>query len=162
MGTFLNMRRALALALVVLAVASTVFWPGGAAARSGQEAPTLIACLHHSQFKYLSRPSTCAFFARQYYPDGRLRRFRDIEGRDLKWTNWGRRVAVGVGKYQLPSFSLTIKAFHRVYCAHGRWYYAKVLIRGLPGGGNEGFHLRLARCGAKRFSPFNVGGSSGS
>jgi hypothetical protein len=150
MGTFLKARCALALA--VLAVASAVFWSGGSAAGSGREAPTLIACLHDHEFRYFSRPSNCAFFARQYYPDGRLRRYRDIGGRRLKWTDWGKRVAVGVGKYELPSYSLRIMAFHRVHCADGRWYYAKVLIRGLPGGGKEGFHLRLARCGTREFT----------
>jgi hypothetical protein len=143
-----------AITLTVLVMASTVVWTGGAAAGSDREAPTLIACLHNHEFRYFTRPTSCAFFARQYFPNGRLRRFRDIGGRNLKWTGWGTPVAVAVGKYELPSYSLNIKAFHRVQCADGRWYYAKVLIRGLPGGGNGGFHLRLARCGATRFASF--------
>ena len=152
MGTFLRSRCAIGLS--VLAVASMVFSPGGVAAGAGQEGRTFIACLQNHEFRYLSRPDNCAFFARQYYPDGQLRRFRDIGGRHLKWTNWGKRVAIGVGKYELPSYSLTVVAFDRVHCADDRWYYGKVLVRGLPGGGKEGFHLRLARCGARRFGPF--------
>jgi hypothetical protein len=158
--TFL--KRRFALALAVLTLSATVLWSNSSAATSGQQAPTLIACLQNHEFRYFSRPATCAVFARQYYPDGRLQRFRDIGGRHLKWNNWGEHVSIGVGKYELPSYSLTVRAFDRVHCANGRWYYGKVVIRGLPGGGKGGFHLRLARCGHRRFSPFRSAGQSSS
>jgi hypothetical protein len=154
-GAFLTMRRLLALA--ALLVVSTVVWTSGVAAGSGREAPTLIACLHEHEFRYFSEPSRCEFFARQYYPDGRLRRFREVGIKHLQWTNWGRRVAVGVG-VSVYAYPLRVVASDRVRCPGGRWYYGKVFTHGSVG---RDQHLRLARCGASRFPPFNAGNPGG-
>ena len=147
--------------LAVLVLVSVVSWPGGASAGQGREAPTLIACLYKnkrepSEFRYRSRPSRCDFFARQYFPDGKLRRFRDIGSKHMKWTDWGGPIAVGVGKSEL-AVPLTVKAFDRVHCPDGRWYYGKVFTHSTVG---RDQHLRLAVCGERRFPPFRASGSS--
>lgn len=149
-GTFLRIR--LILPIAVFACAAGVFLQSGFAAGSGSENPTRIACLHRGEFRYLVRPTSCAFFARQYYPDGHLRRFRDIEGRHLKWTGWGRTVAVGVG-VDIYELALTVEASDRIQCPDGDWYYGKVLAHVSVG---RDQHLRLARCGAKRFPPLKA------
>lgn len=148
MGTFLKSR--CIAALVTVAVAAIICWPS-AIATGAKSAPTLIACLHKGEFRYLSRPVRCNFYARLYFPDGRLRRFRDVGAKRLRWTNWGDPVAVGVGKSEL-AVPITVKAFDRVRCSDGRWYYGKVFTRSTVG---HDHHLRLARCGAKRFPPFS-------
>ena len=118
------------------------------ASGSRQEA-TLIACLQHSEFHYYSSPRTCSLFARQYYPNGLIRRYRDINGERLRWKHWGRSVAVGVGRDDF-GLALTVFAFHRRRCPDGRYYYGKALTK-RPVGHDQ--HLRLAHCGAKYFSP---------
>jgi hypothetical protein len=111
-----------------------------------------IACLRNHEFHYLSMPTTCSFFARQYYPDGRLRRFRDVGTKHQQWTDWGKPVSIDVGK---PEFAYPIRvvAFDRVRCPDGRWYYGKVFTHGSVGNDH---HLGLARCGAKRFKSFST------
>ena len=148
MGTFLRRRRTIALA--ALALVLTVLWTGAEASGSNHDDSTLVACLHSHEFKYFVRPVNCDFFARQYYPDGRLRRYRDIGGRHLRWAHWGGPVAIGVGKSDL-AVPFTVKAFDRVRCNDGRWYYGKVFTHASVGPDQ---HLRLARCGARRFAPF--------
>jgi hypothetical protein len=149
-GTFLKIR--LALPLAGIAALVIMLGSSGSADGSGQTAATLIACLQHHEFRYFQQPSTCALFAREYYPSGKLKRYRDIEVRRVRWTNWGRRTAVGVGRFYggLPA---TLFAFDRVPCHDGTWSYGMVNIRGRPAGVSGGFHLRLARCGARRFGP---------
>jgi hypothetical protein len=119
---------------------------------AGGSAPSKIACLQDQEFRYFSRPVSCAFFARQFLPNGLIRRYRDIRADRLKWTNWGKGVAVGVGidEFELP---LTVVAFHRRRCPDGRWYYGRVFAKTTA---RRDQHLRLARCGAKRFPPLKA------
>jgi hypothetical protein len=157
MGTLLNSRRIAMLAFLI--AVSPVIAATGTSAKAGSHRPkTLIACLVKHEFKYFDQPSRCDFFARQYYPNGRLRRFRDVGGRHLKWSNWGESVAVGEGVsiYAVP---LRVVAYRRTPCPDGRWYYGEVSTHSSVG---RDQHLRLARCGAKRFPTVRSPGSRGS
>jgi len=69
--------------------ASMLVWSSGSAAEVGSGSTTLIACLHHHEFKYFSRPSNAHFFARQYYPSGRLADFRDVGAKAPEMTKLG-------------------------------------------------------------------------
>lgn len=158
MGTFLKGQQR-KVGLAILFVAALVGCLPGSAANGNPKGSTVVACLQHSEFQYLYQPRTCAFFARQYYPDGTLRRFRDIEGRELRWSDWGAKIAVAVGKWYTAE-PMKVVAFDRVECSGGGSSYGKILVLGRPGGGKGAFHLRLARCGAKKFPPLTATGTS--
>jgi hypothetical protein len=157
MGTFLTKRHTL-LPVALLAVSAALFFSTGTSVGSRPHRSTVIACLARHEFRYLHEPTNCEFFARQYYPSGRLRRFREVGGRKLKWTNWGGSVAVGNGMsvYAVP---LKVVAYRRTLCPDGRWYYGEVVTHSSIG---REQHLRLARCGARRFPPLESAGARGS
>jgi hypothetical protein len=149
MGTFLRASAAVA-AVILSALGSSSAASGSGSSRSGGE--TLIACLQDHEFVYSSRPSACSFFARQYYPDGRLRRFRDVGVKDLRWSGWGTRVAIGSGK-SIFAYPMTVVASRRTFCPDGNWYYAHVFTHGKVGRDQQ---LRLAgveQRGSSRWGP---------
>jgi hypothetical protein len=148
MGALLRRRLLLTLVVAVLLVAT--FVPAGTVAGPVTGRPTLIACHVPHEFRYFSRPANGELFARQYSQNGQLRGYRNVIARHLKWTGWGKAVAIAKGRFSTAE-PLTAVAFDRVHCPDGRWYYGRVNIRGLPGGGKGGFQLRLVRCGARQF-----------
>lgn len=147
------------LTVIALILAVVVGGLLGSSANGMKMNVTVISCLHHSEFQYKQHPRNCSFFARQYYQDGTLRRFRDIEGRQLRWSGWGSKTASAVGKFETAE-PMKVVAFDLISCPGGGASYGKVLILGRPGGGKGEFHLRLARCGAKRFPPLSAAGST--
>jgi hypothetical protein len=150
MGTFLKIR--LPLMVGALAIAATVFFASGVAEGFAPRPRTEIACLQHGEFRYFSRPASCDFFARQYFPNGLIRRYRDIGTKHMKWTAWGKPIAIGVGLSEL-AVPITVVASDQRRCPDGRWYYGKVFTHSSVG---HDQHLRLARCGAKRFPPLKA------
>jgi hypothetical protein len=150
MGTLLNAR--LAIAVIALAALVGATTPLGRAdvAEAGGPA-TLIACLHSGRFIYHSRPENCDFFARQYSPSGRLKRFRSVTVHRVRWAGWGSPEAIGIGRSEVAE-PMRIRVFDRVRCPDGHWYYGKVVTHAKY---QQVKHLKLAVCGASRFPPFH-------
>jgi hypothetical protein len=149
MGTLLN--RLLSITIVSILGTTALLGSGGAQAMSETGEPTVIACHIPHEFRYFARPNNCELFAIQFYPDGTVRRYRNVVARHLEWEGWGKSVAKARGKFSTAE-PLTVVAFDRIHCSDGRWSYGRVTVEGLPGGGKGGFHLRLTRCGARQFS----------
>lgn len=150
-GALLMSRRRSAVFAALLLVLVTAWSARSAAGRVDR--PTLIACHVPREFKYFAKPENCEIFARQYFPDGRLRRYRNVVARHLVWSHWGDSVAVGKGKFS-STLPLTLVAYDRVRCPDGRSYYGRVSIHGRPSGSKGIWNLRLVHCGAKEFGGF--------